>query len=57
MNDELERILKEAVLTQRRYYRGGLEGLRKTTNNLSIVGVYPEIQTQNLHYTSLERCH
>lgn len=39
MNDELERISKEAVVAEWRYYPGGLGGLRKTSNNLSIVGV------------------
>jgi hypothetical protein len=42
MNDELERIQRKVVTVQLRYYTSiCLEGLRKTTKNLSMITTVP----------------
>jgi hypothetical protein len=43
MNDELERIWKEAIVTQSKYFRGiCMEGLRKITDNVTENSGSPE---------------
>jgi hypothetical protein len=53
MIGELERMQKEAVVAQMRYYPGiFLEFLRKTTEELRIVGFPDEILTEHLPNTT-----
>jgi hypothetical protein len=56
MNDEMERIWKEAIVAQSKYYpRIFLEGLKKTTKNtVRTAGVAAETRTEHLPNTSLE---
>jgi hypothetical protein len=53
MNDELESIWKEVIVTYSRYHAGTfLEVLRKTT--FKIVGGPADLRTEHLVNTSLE---
>jgi hypothetical protein len=55
MNDEIERIWKEAVLCYSRNYPGiFLEGLRETTDSLRIASVLDEIRIEHLLNISLD---
>jgi hypothetical protein len=56
LNDELERIWKEAVEAQSRYPGICLKGLRRTTKTLfRMAGVWTEIQGDHLLNTGLGR--
>jgi hypothetical protein len=52
VNNELQSICQGAVLALSNIF---LEGLRKTTQNVRIVGILVEIRNEDLQNTSLER--
>jgi hypothetical protein len=52
--DELEKIWKEMVMTELRYYTGiCMEGLRKTTKTLGITGILARNGTEDSPNTSI----
>jgi hypothetical protein len=54
VNNKLERIWKEAIMVQSRYYPSTfLEGRSKTTEKLGTVGVLPEIRTEYIPHTNV----
>jgi DNA-directed RNA polymerase subunit N (RpoN/RPB10) len=56
MNDELERIWKEAVILKSRYYHDiFMKDLRKTMKTSSMASIQAEIRTEHLPDTGLER--
>jgi hypothetical protein len=56
-DDELERIWKEAVLAYWKHCPGiCLEGERRLTKNLTIVGILAEIRTEHVPNRSQRRC-
>jgi hypothetical protein len=56
VHDELQTAWREDVLAYSRYYpRMFLKGMRKTTNNIRVVGVLAEVQTEYLVNTILKR--